>query len=181
MHQATTWLCVALEHRNPSMARDAIDAGADPHHVVVEGRYACPVLLKAVLAEDLEAVLMLLERGASPNATDSYGMTALIGCANSLTWAQAPAAAAALLRAGARTDLETADGYTAMHTATATLRELASCPGFAREGETGQLGVAGALRLVEALLAHGARVSTLSMQAVIDKARSCVRCAWPPR
>lgn len=139
--------------------------------MVVDGRYACPVLLKAVLAEDLGAVLMLLERGANPNATDSYGTTPLIGCASSLTWAQAPTAAAALLDAGAQTDLATADGYTAMHLATGTLRELASRRGFARDGDITQLGISGALHLVDALLVHGARVTTRSMQAVIDKAR----------
>lgn len=64
----------ALRYNEPEIARLLVAAGADPNQKTHEGT---PVLIKAVDAEMVEVVRILIEKGADVQATGSFGETAL--------------------------------------------------------------------------------------------------------
>jgi ankyrin repeat protein len=72
-------------------------------------------LVKAVLGDQVEMARFLISKGADPNHVDGNGMTPLLYAA-SIDFG-GPAMIDMLLKAGARTDMKTKEGKTALELA----------------------------------------------------------------
>ena len=95
----TTPLELAAEMGNPRVIEALLEAGADAKGATVEGE---TVLMTASLTGNVEAMRLLLARGADPNAQESrFGETALMWTASE----NHAAAVRLLLEAGAKVDL----------------------------------------------------------------------------
>ena len=71
----TTPLLIALERKEPTMARLLIEAGADEE--LADSRGRTPVIRAAKSIENLPILRYLLDRGRNPNTADANGMSPL--------------------------------------------------------------------------------------------------------
>lgn len=97
---------------DPQFILDAIAAGEDVN-ATPEG--ASPPLIKAIMIGLVDMVQPLLDAGANPNITDSYGTTALLAASNAPDTGTIPL----LNAAGADVNAANARGETALHFAAA--------------------------------------------------------------
>ena len=101
----------AVRHGYLDVARVLVDLGAPVDRTDLR----ITPLVKAVLGDQVEMARFLIARGADVNHIDTNGMTALLYAA-SIDFGS-PAMIDMLLKAGARTDMKTKDGKTALELA----------------------------------------------------------------
>ena len=101
----------AVRHGYLDVARVLVDLGAPVDRTDLR----ITPLVKAVLGDQVEMAAFLISKGADVNHVDTNGMTALLYAA-SIDFGS-PAMIDMLLKAGARTDMKTKDGKTALELA----------------------------------------------------------------
>jgi ankyrin repeat protein len=108
----TSELFDAVRRRDHGLVRRLVDEGAD----VSERNpgYRRTALHYAAMEADGDMVAILLAAGADVDARDEHDMTPLLSTPSNRTRARA-AVAAALLAAGAKPDLVSDEGWTALH------------------------------------------------------------------
>jgi ankyrin repeat protein len=111
----TTLLNLAIARRNLEAARALLKAGTNPH--LPDYRKVTPLMKASTFSLDL--VRELLAKGASVNATDTFGRTALHHAARSIA-AQADILST-LVSAGAIINAADTSGQTPLHEAVASI------------------------------------------------------------